>query len=100
VYRAALLLSLAACNQIYGLEPTTVRPMDAREPCVNGTPFGAGVEVPIAGTHSVEAARFTPTRSVAYLSLCTPGSTIGTCDLYTSVYVPETEQFGSFSRSM
>lgn len=98
MWRAALLLYLAGCNEVYGLDPTKPRPMDAREPCIAGTPFAAGVEVPIAGTYSVEAARFTPNRSVAYLSLCTPGGTIGTCDLYTSVYVPETEQFGSFSR--
>src|SRR5690349_9675115 len=96
--RAALLLSLAACNQIYGLDPTTIAPMtDARPACARGTPFGPGVTVPIEGNFSVEAARFTANRIVAYLSLCTPGASIGTCQLYTSLYNTETETFGGFT---
>jgi len=96
VFRAALLLFLAACNQIYGLDPTRTRPMDGRV-CDRGAPFGAATEVAIAGTNIVEAVRFTANRAVAYLSLC-PTSDIAGCDIYTSPYSTETESFAGFSK--
>ncbi len=100
MFRWLLVVACCGCNTIYGLDETTQRDPDARPKCMAGAPFGAGVEVPIVGDHSVEAARFTRNRSVAYLSLCPtnladprPG-----CDIYTSPYSLETESFSGFSK--
>ncbi len=60
------------------------RPSDGTPICSLGRPFPAGTEVPIDGAYSVEAARFTPNQSVAYLSLCPPSGLKTACDLYTS----------------
>lgn len=97
---ALLLLSLVGCNEIYGLDPTTVRLVDARPPCAAGSPFTATADVPIAGDYSIEAARFTRSRSVAYLSLCPtnvadpkPG-----CEIYTAPYSYDTEMFAGFTK--
>ena len=100
MFRGAWLLLLVGCNEIYGLDPTTVRIVDARPPCKAGTPFSTGVEVQIAGNHSVEAARFTRNRGVAYLALCPPDlpDPKPGCDLYTSAYSVETESFAGFSK--
>ena len=99
MFRSASLLLLVGCNEIFGLDPTTIRTTDAREPCEAGTPFTGSVEVPIVGNHSVEAARFTRNRGVAYLSLCPPDlpDPKRGCDLYTSVYSTQTESFSGFS---
>ena len=67
--------------------------------CDTGTPFEAGVEVLIAGDHSVEGARFDPTQSVAYLSLCpTQIGNKSMCDLYVAPFVVTTVKFGNLAK--
>jgi Tol biopolymer transport system component len=96
--RALLVLFVCACNSLYELEDTRVL-LDAR-PCTGGTSFGAPMRVEIDPFYSVEAARFTRNRGVAYLSLCPVGTANPKpgCDIYTSVYSAETEAFSAFSR--
>ena len=87
-----LLLLLTGCDQAFGLEGRASRT------CVADDVFAAGAPVPIEGTYSVEAARFDPTQSVAYLSLCTQGDTMKTtCDLYQSTYARATNQLSFYA---
>lgn len=66
--------------------------------CVAGTAFGAGLVVPIDGAYSVEAARFTPDRTTAYLSLCPASGDKTQCDLYTSQFSPTLAKFTAFTK--
>jgi hypothetical protein len=71
---------LASCVQAFGLERDPGR-------CSPGRPFGAGTEVPIGGSYSVEAARFTPNQNLAYLSLCPANGDKTKCDIYSSPFL-------------
>jgi Tol biopolymer transport system component len=95
VVRVALVL-LCGCNAVFGLDETTGVAGDAREPCAAGAPFGAGVEVAVMGTDSIEAARFNRLRSLAYLSLCANEDKTR-CDLYTAP-LTDTGGFGGASK--
>jgi Tol biopolymer transport system component len=66
--------------------------------CDPGEAFGSGSPVPIDGTHSVEAARFNQTQTVAYLSLCPSSGDKDQCELYTAPYLPATGTFGAYAR--
>jgi len=92
--RLGIALLLGGCNQIYGLDKT--EPLDARA-CNAGADFGPAMRVDIDPFYSVEAARFTRTRGIAYLSLC-PNANKDQCDLYLSPYSPATETFSGFSK--
>jgi hypothetical protein len=96
VWRIAL-VGVCSCNWVYGLDETKLR--DANRTCVSGA-FGSGEEVSIVGQHNVEAARFTETRSLAYVSLCPIGvvDPKSGCELYTAPFSTDTETFGGFSR--
>jgi Tol biopolymer transport system component len=74
------LVVLASCIQAFGLERDPER-------CSPGRPFAAGTEVPIGGSYSVEAARFTPAQNQAYLSLCPASGDKTKCDLYSSPFL-------------
>jgi len=70
-----------------------------RRTCGAEDVFGPGTEVPIDGTYSVEAARFDPTQTIAYLSLCTQGDVAKTsCDLYQSTYTRVTNQLSFYAK--
>ena len=87
------LLVLAGCDQAFGLEGRESRT------CASDDVFGAGQPVPIEGIYSVEAARFDPTQSIAYLSLCAQGDkTKDTCDLYQSTYARTTNQLSFYAK--
>lgn len=95
------LLLLAGCDQVWGLEGRVE--IDAIDPdsriCEIGTAFGPGTAVEIDGAYSVEAARFDPAQSIAYLSLCTPGDrTKMSCELYQSAFVRATGKLSFYSR--
>lgn len=96
--RRAWPLLLVGCNQIYDLDPTAVRTVDALEPCLAGSSFTSTIPVSIDGAYSVEAARFTSNRQLAYLSLCPTGVADPKpgCDIYTAIYA--NDQFTGFSR--
>jgi hypothetical protein len=70
---------------------------DGGTSCRPGTPFGLGRAVAIDGAYSVEAARFTPDRRTAYLSLCPANGDKALCDLYTSP-LAATGSFTAFSK--
>jgi len=93
------LLLLAACDGVFDLRPVpdAAPGVDAPRVCDRGTPFPTGTPVPIDGQYSVEAARFTADRSLAYLSLC-PVSGGGTCDLYLSQFSQATGEFTQHSK--
>ena len=76
----SLAASLMSCVQAFGLERDPAR-------CSAGRPFSAGIEVPIGGNYSVEAARFTPSQNQAYLSLCPASGDVTMCDLYSSPFL-------------
>jgi len=97
----AALFLLAACDRVWDLEGR--EPPDAPDApevdaktCDPGTPFGPGTAVRIDGAYSVEAARFDPTQSIAYLSLCTGAKS--TCDLFQSAFSRATGEFSFYSR--
>lgn len=98
---AVTLLLLAGCDVALGLDVRDAGPIDeALEPdariCEVGAPFVSMGDVPIDGTYSVEAARFSPDQTSAYLSLCTLGQPTSTCDLYLSLYMPVTNELSSY----
>lgn len=66
--------------------------------CSLGDPFPAGSPVAIDGSYSVEAARFNPSQSVAYLSLCPASGDKTLCDLYSASFLPATGNFGAYAR--
>jgi hypothetical protein len=83
----------AGCDQVLGLEERE------RRTCVAEDVFGTGAPVPIDGTYSVEAARFDPTQSIAYMSLCTQGDASKmSCELFQSAFVRATNQLGSYAK--
>lgn len=98
--RLSLVTLLGACDLVMGLEP---RP-ESRV-CAPGAAFGPGADVPLDGRYSVEGARFNPTRTNAYLSLCAldPPTTSepelkARCDLHSSAFSPVTGQFTDLNR--
>jgi hypothetical protein len=92
---------VTGCNAFFGLTPTGVYdgsvPLDARM-CSQDEPFTRTENVPIDGTYSVEAARFNPERSLAYLSLCPSNGNKTECELYTSPFSVATGEFTAFSK--
>ena len=89
---AVALLLLAGCDQVLGL--------DSREgrTCVADDVFGKGTPVPIDGSRSVEAARFDPTQSIAFLSLCDQGdASKESCDLFQSTYSRATNRLSFYA---
>ena len=87
------MLLLTGCDVVLGLEDRE------RRTCRSEDVFGPGTPVPIDGTYSVEAARFDPTQSVAYLSLCMQGDVMKTtCDLYQSTYTRVTNQLSFYAK--
>lgn len=99
---AVALLLLAGCDVVFGLDeregPDAAEPGDAvARVCEPGAPFVSMADVPIAGSYSVEAARFNPTQTIAYLSLCVKGQPVTTCDLYLSPYTLATNQFSAYA---
>jgi hypothetical protein len=75
----------AGCDAVWGLErPDALHDSDPNRVCDHGGTFPTGHAVPIAGSYSVEGARFTPTESIAYLSLCSNGKP--SCDLFTGMF--------------
>jgi hypothetical protein len=99
--RLGVVVLLAGCDALFGLEELI--PDDGAKPCAIGTPFARGTPVAIDGTYSVEAARFNPPRSIAYLSLCPgPGQPDAgdktQCELYSSPFLPTTSAFGAFAK--
>ncbi len=93
----AMLAAHAGCDRVLSLEPRPL-PDDAAQPCEVGGAFTGGEPVPIAGTYSVEAARFNGTQSIAYLSLCAASGDVATCDLYASPFTAATRTFTSFTK--
>lgn len=99
------MLLLAGCDVVFGLDeregPDAGQPADAAAAdarvCEPGAPFVSMGIVPIAGMYSVEAARFNPTQTIAYLSLCMRSQPVTSCDLYLSPYTPATNQFSAYA---
>jgi Tol biopolymer transport system component len=93
------LVLLAGCDGVFNLRavPDAAPGVDAPRVCERGTPFPTGAPVPIDGQYSVEAARFTDDRSLAYLSLC-PAAGNPSCDLYLSQYSQMTGEFTQHSK--
>lgn len=99
---AFAVLVLTGCDSVFGLHeraaPDAPDRADASDAgprvCEVGAPFVEMKEVSIAGAYSVEAARFNPTQSVAYLSLCEGAVT--SCDMFFSAYTPMTGQLGTY----
>lgn len=54
--------------------------------------------MPVDGSYSIEAARFTPDRSTAFLSLCPPSGDKAQCDLYSSQFSVVAGQFTTFTK--
>jgi len=93
--RLELLLLLGGCDLVMGIDP---RP-EARR-CDPGMAFETGTDVPLEGRYSVEGARFNPTRTNAYLSLCELDPPFASepelktrCDLHSSAFSPVTGAF-------
>jgi len=89
---AVALLLLAGCDLVLGLDERD------RRTCGADDVFGKGTLVPIDGSRSVEAARFDPTQSIAFLSLCDYGDTTKrSCDLFQSTYTRATNRLSFFA---
>lgn len=63
-------------------------PIEAGPRCPIGAPFKTLSAVPLEGEFSVEAARFTPDQTAAYLSLCPATGDKKSCELYVSLLTP------------
>jgi len=91
----ALSILLSGCDQLLGL--TDIHVGSAAPHCDHGGAFPAGTPLAIDGTYSVEAARFNPAQTLAYLSLCDASGDKTTCDLYTA-FLTSGETFGGYSK--
>lgn len=91
--------ALASCNPLFGIQETVLIDAEARPDgyvCPHDQPFGSGTEVRIDGAYSVEAARFNPERSLAYLALCANNDK-NMCELHTSPYSVTTGEFTAYT---
>jgi hypothetical protein len=93
---ATFLMVLAGCDKLLGLNDIVPTGDGARH-CDHGGAFPAGTPLAIDGAYSVEAARFNPAQTVAYLSLCDASGVKSTCDLYTA-FLTSANVFGGYSK--
>lgn len=100
MWRVIFVVLVSGCDLIFPLtDPTS--PIGgggdaAVQPCDHGAPVAPGTPVSLQTTESIEAARFSPDRSLIYLSLCDTGEKTK-CELYTGT-LNATGQYGSFAK--